>query len=422
MRAAARLLVRLGIQARLLRSDTRGNIALAFAFLGPAVILLGVGAVDLFAVHTAQVRLQSIADAAALAGAPSLALATDGAAAKERAASFVGGAMSDWVEGPSFAATYEVVDQGGQRAIRVLLRGHRPSFFANLLPPGGWNFEGDATATSLGLVPLCVLVTADASARVLNITDTGRIAAPACMVHSNRDILVEGGSIVAAAVQAVTSASGTISPTPGTGAARIADPLAALDLNRSGLTDCVVGAVLEPVKLAVGVTRIAPGIHCGGLEISGDASVVLEHGEHWFRRGSLIVKDRSRLRGDDVVLFFDTASRFQFLDNALVSLSGRTNGPYAGIVMGATRDNRQDFIISSDNVDSLLGVIYVPTARLVVQGRADVARDSAWTVIVAHTLQLTGAPSLFVNADYDATSVPVPKGVGPRAGGARLIE
>lgn len=422
MRAAARLLVRLGIQARLLRSDTRGNIALAFAFLGPAVILLGVGSVDLFAVHTAQVRLQSIADAAALAGAPSLALATDGAAAKERAASFVGGAMSDWVEGPSFAATYEVVDQGGQRAIRVLLRGHRPSFFANLLPPGGWNFEGDATATSLGLVPLCVLVTADASARVLNITDTGRIAAPACMVHSNRDILVEGGSIAAAAVQAVTSASGTISPTPGTGAARIADPFAALDLNRSGLTDCVVGAVLEPVKLAVGVTRIAPGIHCGGLEISGDASVVLEHGEHWFRRGSLIVKDRSRLRGDDVVLFFDTASRFQFLDNALVSLSGRTNGPYAGIVMGATRDNRQDFIISSDNVDSLLGVIYVPTARLVVQGRADVARDSAWTVIVAHTLQLTGAPSLFVNADYDATSVPVPKGVGPRAGGARLIE
>lgn len=422
MRAAARLLVRLGIQARLLRSDTRGNIALAFAFLGPAVILLGVGSVDLFAVHTAQVRLQSIADAAALAGAPSLALATDGAAAKERAASFVGGAMSDWVEGPSFAATYEVVDQGGQRAIRVLLRGHRPSFFANLLPPGGWNFEGDATATSLGLVPLCVLVTADASARVLNITDTGRIAAPACMVHSNRDILVEGGSIVAAAVQAVTSASGAISPTPGTGAARIADPFAALDLNRSGLTDCVVGAVLEPVKLAVGVTRIAPGIHCGGLEISGDASVVLEHGEHWFRRGSLIVKDRSRLRGDDVVLFFDTASRFQFLDNALVSLSGRTNGPYAGIVMGATRDNRQDFIISSDNVDSLLGVIYVPTARLVVQGRADVARDSAWTVIVAHTLQLTGAPSLFVNADYDATSVPVPKGVGPRAGGARLIE
>lgn len=422
MRAVARLLIRLGIHARLLRSDTRGNIALAFAFIGPAVILLGVGAVDLFAVHTAKVRLQSIADAAALAGAPSLALATDGAAAKERAASFVAGAMSDWSEGPSFEGSYEVVDQGGQRAIRVLLRGHRPSFFANLLPPGGWNFQGDATATSLGLVPLCVLVTADTNARVLNITDTGRIAAPACMVHSNRDILVEGGSITAAAVQAVTSASGAISPTPGTGAARIADPFAALDLDRSGLTDCVVGAVLEPLKLAVGVTRIRPGIHCGGLEISGTAAVVLEPGEHWFRRGSLIVKDGARLQGDDVVLFFDTASRFQFIDNALVSLSGRTSGAYAGIVMGATRDNRQDFIISSDNVDSLLGVIYVPTARLVVQGRADVARDSAWTVIVARSLQLTGAPSLFVNADYDATTVPVPKGVGPRAGGARLVE
>lgn len=422
MRSIGAIMKRLGGRLGRLRSDTRGNIALGFALIGPTVILLGVGAVDLFAVHTAQNRLQSIADAGALAGAPALALATDGAAAKERAAAFVTGAMSEWSEAPEFEGTYEIVNQGGQRAIRVLLEGHRPSFFANMLPPGGWNFSGDATATSVGLVPLCVLVTAGAVPKALNVKDSSRLAAPSCMVHSNKDILVEGGSITAAAVQAVTSAGGSISPAPGTGAASIDDPFAGLDLTRNRGLDCPIAALLEPLKIAAGVRRLSPGVHCGGIEMYGTGSLILEPGEHWFLGGHLIIKEGARLEGDDVVLFFDKASKFEFRDAALVRLSGRTTGAYAGIVMGATRDNPQDFIISSDNVESLLGVIYVPGANLIVEGKADVARDSAWTVIVAKMLRMTGSPSLFINANYNATDVPVPDGVGPRTGGARLIQ
>ena len=422
MKAADGILRALGAWLARFRSDAGGNIALTFALVGPAVILLGVGAIDLLAVNSAHGRLQSIADAGALAGAPHLALATDGAGAKERAASFVAGEISQWEGAPAYEGTYEVVEQGGQRAIRVVLRGHRPSFFANMLPPGGWNFVGEATATSVGLVPLCVLVTGTSRPRILHLLNSSRLAAPSCMVHSNHDILVEGGSITAAAVQAVTSARGTISPSPGTGAAPIDDPFANLDLSRARGLDCPVGRVLEPLRLALGSRRIPAGVHCGGLDISGSATVVLEPGEHWFLGGHLVVRQNARLEGDDVVLFFDTTSRFAFMDRALVRLAGRTTGAYAGIVMGATRDNSQDFIISSDNVESLLGVVYVPGARMVVEGRADVARDSAWTVIVAHSLHMRGSPSLFINADYNATRVPVPAGVGPRTGGSRLIE
>jgi len=123
-----------------------------------------------------------------------------------------------------------------------------------------------------------------------------------------------------------------------------------------------------------------------------------------------------------VVLFFDKASKFEFKDRAVVNLDGRKEGQYAGIVMGGTRDNTQDFIISADHVESLLGVIYVPSAKLIVEGRADVARDSAWTVIVSKSLELKGSPSLFINANYGGSDVPVPAGVGPGAGGSRLID
>ncbi len=423
MKRPARILRALGALAGRLRSDTRGNIALMAALIGPAVLLLGVGAIDLMAVNSAQSRLQSIADAGALAGAPQLALATDGSAARERAASFVAAEVSQWEGAPTYTGTYEVIEQGGQRAIRVILKGHRPSFFANMLPPGGWNFVGQATATSVGLVPLCVLITRSDNSKVLHIKDSSRLTARSCMVHSNNDILVEGGgSITSAAVQAVTSARGNMSPSPGTGAAPIPDPFAGLNLEMERGLSCPVGGLVEPTKLMVGIRRISPGVHCGGLSISKTATVILEPGEHWFLRGSLVVQDTARLEGDNVVLFFDRASRFEFRDNALVRLAGRTEGPYAGIVMGSTRDNTLDFNISSDNVESLLGVVYVPAARVVVEGRADVARDSAWTVIVAHNLLMKGSPSLYINADYNRSRVPVPAGVGPQTGGARLIQ
>jgi len=126
---------------------TGGSIALKFAFVGPAVFLLAVGGIDLLAVNRSQDRLQTIADGAAAAGAEALDPAADLAAARARAAAFVAAEMRQWPNAPAFEAKYEIVDQAGGPALRVVLRGHRPSFLANMLPPGGWHLVGDASAT-----------------------------------------------------------------------------------------------------------------------------------------------------------------------------------------------------------------------------------------------------------------------------------
>lgn len=405
-----------------LAASRDGSIALKFAFIGPAIIMLGAGGIDLMAVHTAKGRLQSIADAAALAGATALSLATDNTPATERAAAFVSGQMAEWDEAPSYEPSYEIINRGGQRAIRVVLRGNRPSFFANLLPPGGWNFVADATASSVGIVPLCVLATGQTGAKVINVQDAGRLSAPACMVHSNNDIVVEGGSVTAAMVQSVKSATGVISPAANTGAAKVQDPFTNLDVGVAGRLLCSPSEIARGVVLVqAGTHYIPPGRHCGGIIASGTARIVLDPGDHHFVLGPLVIKEDARLEGTDVAVFFDVTSKFEFIDRAMVSLDGRKSGPYAGLVMGASRDNRQDFIISADHVDSLLGVIYVPSARLIVEGDSEVARDSAWTVIVAKELQMKGNPSLVINANYSATDVPVPSGVGNRVGGSRLI-
>lgn len=130
-----------------LRAST-GSITLKFAFIGPAVFLLVIGGIDLLAVTRSQDRLQMIADGAAAAGARSLEPAADVSAARAHAAAFVAAEMRQWPGAPAYAASYDIVDRAGQRVIRVVLRGHRPSFLANMLPPGGWHFVGDASVTS----------------------------------------------------------------------------------------------------------------------------------------------------------------------------------------------------------------------------------------------------------------------------------
>lgn len=133
---------------RILRflSATGGAIALKFAFVGPAAFLLVVGGIDLLAVARSQERLQAIADEAAAAGAEMLDPAADTALIRARAAAFVAAEMRLWPDAPVYEAKYEVVDRAGERVLRVVLRGHRPSFLANMLPPGGWHFVGDASA------------------------------------------------------------------------------------------------------------------------------------------------------------------------------------------------------------------------------------------------------------------------------------
>lgn len=118
-----------------------------FAFVGPAIVVLVFGGTDLLAVTRSQARLQTIADGAAAAGARALNPTADSAVAQARAVAFVTAEMRQWSGAPAYEAKYEIIDGAGHRRLRVVLRGQRPSFLANMLPPGGWHFVGDASAT-----------------------------------------------------------------------------------------------------------------------------------------------------------------------------------------------------------------------------------------------------------------------------------
>jgi len=158
--------------------------------------------------------------------------------------------------------------------------------------------------------------------------------------------------------------------------------------------------------------------------VRNNAVVQLLPGEHYFVNSHLVMEQNSQLSGSNVVLVFDSKSNFQFADGSQIDHKGRTgSSPYAGFVIMTTRQNTGTFSISSTAAHTLLGTIYAPSATLAVSGAGNtVADQSAWTVVVAKAITLSGSPNLVINANYAGSSVPVPSGVGVNANKVKLVQ
>jgi hypothetical protein len=392
-----------------------GQVALIFALGLPALSMVVAGAIDLSRVVADRSRMQAIADAAALAGAAELAFIIGEDVAVERVEGLVETNIAEWASAPEITEVVRVIDDDRQRIMEVRLDGVSPSFFMNLLPPGGWKYSVVSRAVSVSQTPLCVLGTGT-SGEMINLVNNSHIRAPDCGVHSNAQIRVQGaGTIEGRRIQAVLSATGSMTPSPGEGAASIVDPFSAMSF--PSLNSCVgqTGSIVYEVSDST--SYLDPGIHCLPITVKNRATLVLRPGDHFFRK-NIALQGHGRLEGEDVFLFFDHGSDPLFGGvNARVNLVGRKHGPYAGMVLATIGGNSPNIGLPGRNVEQLLGVVYVRNGFVEVNGNGVAAEDSAWTVIVAREIRLRTAAGIRINADYESSDVPVPDGVGPNAGG-----
>lgn len=396
------------------KKSRRGNItlitALALVPLSYAVLC----GVELAGIAQSKARLQGAVDAGALAGAGELSVSTRGddgikSTAIALAANEVS-AMPD-IANPSF--TVDIDRNGG--TVSVTARAQFQSMFSGLVT-NKTPLTVTSTAETLSKTPLCVLQIDQAAPIGANITDRSVIRAPGCLVQSNSGIsVVNLAHIEAGAVQAVKTATGAISPAPSVGALPIEDPFVDLDLTSP---NCV-NALENVVHSGNAMISLPAGVHCENYKVTGNATLILEPGEHYLK-GQLEFNGNSKLRGDDVVLIFDPDRAFSFDQKADIELTARKSGPLAGFLIATGRNNTKRFTISSSKVRELLGTIYIPGSELYVSSSGNVAQDSAWSVIVAKSITLANNPVLVINKNYAGSNVPVPEGVGPSSGVPRL--
>lgn len=402
---------------RVFRRDRRGAIAVNFALVLIPLCVVTCGAVDLTSLYTDHRRMQEVADATALDAAAQLVLA-DTSGVPERANALALGQLRKLSK--RVTLTPRTVVDNSNASVTVSIEGQRPSFFANLLPPGGWHLHVAATAMSMGRTPLCVLHFGTKDHLAMD--DGALLTAPGCLVHSDGDIQVKGSAAMTAeAIQAVGAATGRITPTALTDAAAIADPFASLviDIPKKALDCSPVDQIEDGTD--VGVYTLAAGVHCGKLTVAKNAVLKLAPGKHYFAKGDLTIQEGATLTNldpdDGSTLVFDKDSKLSFQDNARIDLTASKKGDFAGFVIVTTRSNDHTFSISTDHARRLLGTIYIPKATLEVSGSASkIADQSAWTVIVADAIHMKGSPNLVINSNYAGSSVPVPAGVGKNRG------
>lgn len=397
------------------KKSRRGNItlitALALVPLSYAVLC----GVELAGIAQSKARLQGAVDAGALAGAGELSVSTRGDDGIKSTAIALAtnevSAMPD-IANPSF--TVDIDRNGG--TVSVTARAQFQSMFSGLVT-NKTPLTVTSTAETLSKTPLCVLQIDQAAPIGANVTDRSVIRAPGCLVQSNSGIsVVNLARIEAGAVQAVKTATGAISPAPSVGALPIEDPFK--DLKLTLPSGCLTSA--ESIQYSGNETvSLPPGVHCEQISINGNATMILEPGEHYFK-GEMEFNGNATLKGDDVVLIFETNRAFTFGEGAIVNLTARKSGPLAGFLIATSRTNTNRFTISSNRVRELLGTIYIPGSELYISAAGNVAQDSAWSVIVAKSITLANNPVLVINKNYAGSNVPVPEGVGPSSGVPRL--
>ena len=395
-------------------------LACAIAF--PALAFAAGVAVDFSSVEADRVAMQGAADSAALAGATQLSVA-NAAAAAQRTQAMASAQLQQLVGNWSLNISTQILNNNTE--MQVTISGNRPALFQNLFPSNGWDASATATAQAEGVMPLCALGTGSGSGgllglgatTVVDLTNVAQVTAPNCLVQSNQNVAAQNAAeVTAGAVQAVGTASGTISPTPQTGAPPIPDPFASIGINVPTLcTDL-------NVTLLFGSETLQPGVHCGLIIVGNNATLTLAPGIHYFSLATLTLMNNATLQGSNVALVFDALSFFTFQDNSDIELQGMTSGPLAGFVIATTHNNAKTFTISTTSAHTLLGVVYIPNGLLNITGDSPVAEASAWTVIVAQAIAIGGSANLVLNANYDGSSVPVPVGAGPGGvpPGARL--
>jgi hypothetical protein len=415
-----------------------------FGLVAP-ILLMGIAAaVDYGMFERGRSRLQAQVDAAAVAGAREMQMAQVSAS---RVAAVAEGLVHSSV--PQATVTTRV----DTTALTVTV-----SAIETYVPKIGAYFWAkaptiavSATAKLSGSMPLCLLTLDPRAPAALELEQSAMMTATGCMVYSNSknagglqaqdDATLKAGLVCTAGGKAKT-AGATVNPDPVTDCPVMADPLK----SRTPPSDTTCrfnNTVISSV-----VQTLQPGVYCKGLKITNGADVTLTSGVYIIKDGPLVVEKGASLRGANVGFYLvGPGSNLTFAADSTISLSAPKDGPLAGLLIfddptGASalaippyalpipligglvgkllKGPPREHKILSDNARMLLGTIYMPQGRLIIDANKPIADKSAYTVLVVQRIDLHSGPNLILNSDYSASDVPVPPGVGPYGHGVKL--
>jgi hypothetical protein len=172
-----------------------------------------------------------------------------------------------------------------------------------------------------------------------------------------------------------------------------------------------IGPCMEKHLVVRGVATLQPGTYCGGLAIGGSADVTLNSGVYVIKDGPLIIAGTASVRGKYVGFYLTGKNAiFSMGPTTIIELSAPKNGDMTGILFFEDRNaaRSQKHVIRSNSARSLVGTFYLPRGNLTIDATKPLFDKSAYTIIIARTLNMFSGPNLILNSDYDESDIPIP--------------
>lgn len=151
--------------------------------------------------------------------------------------------------------------------------------------------------------------------------------------------------------------------------------------------------------------ELSPGTYCGGIQVSGGAVLTMDPGLYILNGGGFKVTGGSTINGNGGVTIFDTADAshtfdtINFAGGTIVDLVAPTTGTYAGILFFGDRTlaaGTNNFLTGTSD-STWQGTIYFPTANVTFSGTSD---TTAYTILITDTITLNGNTS--IHNDYSS--------------------
>jgi hypothetical protein len=416
--------------------DENASVLPIFVVVLPVLAIVVGAAIDYTFAASTKVKMQSIADSAAIAAVRELALAsTNSTTVTSVATTFIAGSL------PSAMSTVSVDTDA--RTVQVIINQTYTPITGGILGRGPIPLSASSTAKLDGSMPLCLLALDPSSSETISLQDNAVMKAPGCLVQTNstnklaldsNDSAVLNAGMICSVGGAVKFVSSNYSPQPTTDCPALTDPLSSRarpPVGACSYTNLVVDGVYQTLQ---------PGTYCGGVKITNGANVTLAPGIFVMSGGPLVVDGGSSLKGTYVGLYLSGAGANLTFDTATtINLSAPSSGPLTGILVyddpsGASapavtpasglvcnsmakkaqyKAPPRQHQIFSNNAQTLTGTIYMPKGEILVDATKPIASYSAYTVLIVGQLHLCAGPTLVLNTNYSATDVPVPMGAGP---------
>jgi ELWxxDGT repeat protein len=245
-----------------------------------------------------------------------------------------------------------------------------------------------------------LLVLNPTASRALNLVGNGNIHFPGVIqVDSSSATAINasgnsflGGTAIDVVGNYRRVGNATISPTPVTGAAYQADPLAGLaGPSAAGLTN------YGSVNVNGGSRTISEGIY-SQINVSGNGSLTMSPGTYIIEGGGLTVSGDASITGQGVLIYnagsnyADSGGNFGGITlsgNGSFNLSAPASGPFSGILIFQSRQNTRALSVSGNGVAGISGIIYAPNALLTISGNGQLQAS-----LVVGTLNVSGNAAL----------------------------